>query len=164
MNATDLEVSALWAQWVGAGAAVGAVLVAVVFGYLTLANTRRSKDTQERATITASAEPLSADFADAVVEVTRVHWRVEQAGGERWLLINEGSNTAHDVELSGLTALDQQRLTVDDPTPQTVGPTGVVGFVLVSRFTLSGPANVVVFFALESGGPKVQRVVRVPAP
>ena len=37
-------------------------------------------------------------------------------------------------------------------------------FVLVSRFTLSGPANVVVSYRLEPGGSELRRVLQVPAP
>lgn len=163
MAVTDLEISALWAQWIGAGAAVGAVLVAVLFGYLTLANAQRSKDTQERATLTASTEPLSADFAAAVVAASRVQWRVEPNGGERWLLVHDGSTTAYGVRIAGLTELDKRRLT-SVPAEQDIAPTGTLPFTLVSRLTLSGPSNVVVTFALESGAERVRQVVRVPAP
>jgi hypothetical protein len=162
MSATNLEISALWAQWVGAGSALLAVGVAVVFGVITLNTSRRSKDTQERATLTA-AEPISVDFAQAVVAVSRVNWQVSHYGGEQWLLINTGNSTAHDVELEGMTETDRKRLNAE-PYTRAVGPTGSVAFTLISRFGLSGPFNIVVRFALEAGGDKLQQIVRVPAP
>jgi hypothetical protein len=160
--ATDAEISALIAQWVESIAAVAAVFIALLFGVLTLTTSRRSKDTQERATLTAASDPMSADFAEAVVAASKVHWRVERNAGERWLLIHDGSTTAYEVELAGLTSLDAKRLT-EIPDRQDVGPTGALAFTLVSRLTLSGPANVVVTFALERGDQRVRQIVRVPA-
>lgn len=164
MNVTDLEVSSLVAQWVGAVASALAVIVAVVFGAITLATSRRSIDTQERATLTATGEPTTDGFANAVEALTRVRWEVLPDGGEHWLMRNGGSHTAHEVTIAGLTELDQRRLSPDDPEPSVVGPTSLLGFTLVSRFTLSGPANVVMTFALEPGGEKHSRVLKVPAP
>ena len=161
MTPYEIEYSGLVAQWVGAVAPGLAVLVAIVFGAITLATSRRSKDTQERATLTA-AEPLTADFAQAVLAVSRVNWEVRHHSGDTWLLTNTGNNTAHNVMLAGMTEVDRKRLT-PLPDPETVGPTGSLAFTLMSRFTLSGPANVIVSFSLESDQERLQQIVRVPA-
>jgi hypothetical protein len=52
---TPYEAASLWAQWVGSISAALAVVVAAVFGYLTLLNNRRSKDAQQRASLAAAS-------------------------------------------------------------------------------------------------------------
>jgi hypothetical protein len=161
---TEYEAWSLTTQWITAGAAVAAIFVAVVFGALTLRSSNRSKDAQERATFAAAdkAGPLSAEFAQAVAEVGLVNWEVLPDSGENWLLRNSGSSTAYDVSIVGLTELDKKRLTAGEYG--VVAPTGVVQFRMVSRFTISGPGNIVVTFRLAEDGAVSQRTVRVPAP
>ncbi len=160
---TEYEAWSLTTQWITAGAAVLAVLVAVVFGWLTLATSRRSKDAQDRASYAAAevSAPMSAEFAQAVAEIAQVNWEVNHHNGETWLLRNSGTTTAFDVELEGLTPQDQSRLTTVDIGD--LGPTSVTAFTFVNRFTLSGPGNLVVNFSLMDAGPRVRRIVRVPA-
>lgn len=160
---TPFQEAALWPQWVSAVASLLAVAVAIVFGWLTLANNRRSKDAQDRATLAAVSSPSHADAARGILEAQRVGWEVESGGGEQWVLKNTGRATAHDVTIQGFTSLDQQRLT-RDTQPVTLGPTMSLRFTLVSRYTLTGPANLTVTFSQEEGGPQRQSVVRVPAP
>lgn len=163
MTATDLELSALWAQWIGSIAAVGAVVVAVIFGYLTLANNRRSKDAQERAALIAATSPQG--FRTSVLaEAPSVQWLVKANGDQQWLLINVGSRTAHDVEIKGLTELDERRLTMREPRLRTLTEGEAVEFGLVSRFTLAGPANLIVTYTEVPQGHSLQKVVLVPAP
>jgi hypothetical protein len=140
------------------------VLVAVVFGWLTLATSKRSKDNQERATYAAadSDAPMTAEFADAVREVRQVDWVVLPDRGESWILKHVGGTTAYKVHVSGLTELDQRRLKVVADAGD-IGPTGVVPFTFVSRLSLSGPGNIVVAFHVDEFGPQHRRVVRVPA-
>lgn len=165
MNATDFEVSALWAQWVGAGAAVGAVLVAVVFGYLTLANTRRSKDAQERATITAATDSAEPEFNARISDGQRLGWLVRRTNGESFALMNNSTLPVYDVRIEGLTDMDKQRLTIATPQPLTLEAGDAVEFVLLSRLTLSGPANLVLTYSIDpSGSQRVRRVVLVSAP
>lgn len=160
---TAFEVSALAAQWVGSAAALLSVGVAILFGILTLSNRRLAKDNQERSTLTAAAEPVSQSVASLVAEMTRVHWVVLRAGGEEWTLLNDGADAAYDVTIEGLTDLDQRRLTPTPAARSVVMSAGSIPFTLVSRFTLSGPANVVVTYALEPHGTELRKVVQVPA-
>jgi hypothetical protein len=160
------DASALWAQWVGSVAAVLSVGVAIVFGYLTLANTRRSKDAQERATIAAAAPaPQTADGQlAAAADLGDVRLSVRAAGGERWELRNDGPDTAYAVRISGLTSLDQRRLEYVGNEPEDLAPGQTRQFVLVSRLALGGPANVVVQYRLHEDSPDVRQVLLVPAP
>jgi len=89
---------------------VAAVLVAVLFGYFTLASNRRSKDAQQRATIVAG------------------------------------------LDVAGMTDLDKKRLIEVAAEPASLWPGDAREFVLVSRLTLSGPANLVVRYRLQTGG------------
>jgi len=163
---TTYEAWSLAAQWVGSGAAVAAVLVAVLFGYLTLATSRRSKDAQERATLTAATDDPNAPRTLLAAEDNpdRVRLVVRRQSGEKWLLVNEGPDVAYSVEIDGLTTLDKRRLTAIAGDPHSLGPTQGKEFVLVSRLTLSGPANIVVTFRVEPGGAVLRRVLLVPAP
>ena len=110
---TAYEAASLWAQWVGSISAALAVLVAAVFGYLTYANNRRSRDNQERATLAAAMEgagPARAGLLPSSGSEDGPGFRIRGAGGDRWLLVNEGPETAWGVRVDGLTALDKQRL------------------------------------------------------
>jgi hypothetical protein len=173
MEATTLAVSAydmssLWAQWVGSVAAVASVGVAIVFGYLTLANTRRSKDAQERATFAAAtAAPSAVGPAGPFVPNTAtgdLQLTVRDAGGERWELVNDGTETAIGVRIEGLTTLDRRRLVSVVDEPADLAPGASKQFVLVSRLALSGPANVVVLYRTQPDGPELRQVLLVPAP
>lgn len=162
---TTYEGWSLTAQWVGSGAAVAAVLVAVLFGYLTLASNRRSKDAQQRATIVAALDdPNRPQSVLGRHESRAADFTVRNSAGERWLLVNEGPDIAYLVEVEGLTDLDKRRLQVVAQDPTSLGSGQTKEFVLVSRFTLSGPANVVVSYRLEPGGSQLRRVLHVPAP
>ncbi|UWF76883.1 MULTISPECIES: hypothetical protein [Microbacterium] len=88
--------------------------------------------------------------------VGRVHRR-----GETWLLVNEGTVPALDVHVEGLTELDRRRLSAA-PRP-LLAPGEAVEFTLVSRLTLSGPANVVVTYRLDGDGAERRRVLQVPS-
>jgi hypothetical protein len=163
---TTYETWSLAAQWVGSGAAVAAVLVAMVFGYLTLASSRRSKDAQERATLIAATDARNTPrtLLAAEDDPERARLMVRHQSGEKWLLVNEGPDVAYSVEIDGLTALDKQRLTAIAGDPHSLGPAQTKEFVLVSRLSLSGPANIVVTFRVEAGGSVLRRVLLVPAP
>ena len=159
---TPYEGASLAAQWVGSVSALAAVVVAVIFGYLTLASNRRSKDAQQRAAIIAATESRSEPPS---VQAGRTGPRltVRLKGGETWLLVNEGSEPAHDVHIEGLTDLDRRRLVAiaTDPEPIEAGQSRE--FTLVSRLTLSGPANVRVSYSTETAEARTV-VLLVPAP
>jgi hypothetical protein len=164
MRVNAYESASLVTQWITTVATVAAVLVALVFGWLTLANSRRSKDNQDRATYAAATqEPVSAEFAEAVKGVSDVSWQVIHEAGENYILRHTGSISARHVVISGLTLTDQSRLEIKGNVGD-VGPTGVVPFVFRSRFSQSGPGNVVVSFQTEnSQSQTLSRTVRVPA-
>ena len=199
------------AEWLSAiGTIAGAVgtflgaIVAGVFGYLTWNISRKTKDNQERATLTAAEEPVTVALGEQpepdprsggkaepgsnaggpgetpkipstwnetllrsllvmAQQQEKVRFSVRSVGGESWQLVNDGTDSAFDVEVAGLTKLDVRRLTSVDPTPADVGAGDALSFTLVSRLTLSGPANVVVNYALSPGGPKARKVLLVPA-
>jgi hypothetical protein len=163
---TAYEAASLWAQWVGSISAALAVLVAAVFGYLTYANNRRSRDNQERATLAAAMEDSGrprAGLLPSSRDDDGLEFGIRRANGNRWLLVNKGPETAWDVRIEGLTALDRQRL---DPGGEEQGPLEAGGdreFGLVSRLTLSGPANVVVSYRRRPDGPELRRVLQVPS-
>lgn len=161
---TTYEVWSLAAQWVGSGAAVAAVLVAVLFGYLTLASNRRSKDAQQRATMVAALDdPNRPQSILAEHDAGRAVFTIRHKAGETWLLVNEGPDVAYMVGIEGLTDLDKRRLIEVAAEPASLGEGQAKEFVLVSRLTLSGPANVVVLYRLEPGGSQLRRVLHVPA-
>jgi len=164
---TPYEAASLWAQWVGSISAALAVFVAALFGYLTYANNKRSRDNQERATLAAAMGEDAAARRSGILPLERVgggpEFVVRRDRAEHWLLVNEGSETALDVQLTGLTTLDRQRLS-GAVGPNDLAPGQFREFGLVSRFTSSGPANVVVRYRLEAGGAELSRVLQVPAP
>jgi len=163
---TTYEAWSLAAQWVGSSAAVAAVLVAVLFGYLTLANNRRSKDAQQRATMVAALDdPHRPQSTLTANESGRADLTIRHKTGETWLLVNEGPDVAFMVEIEGFTDLDKKRLVEVAANPASLDEGQAKEFVLVSRLTLSGPANVVVSYRLEGDdGPRLRRVLQVPAP
>ncbi len=163
---TPYEASSLWAQWVGSISAALAVLVAALFGYLTYANNRRSRDNQERASLAAASED-AADHRAGVLPMSRAYaakFLIRHGAGETWMLINRGPGTVRDVRIEGLTTLDKQRLTVTSSEVTALEPGEALEFVLASRFTLSGPANVVVHCLLDPAGEELRQVLQVPAP
>ena len=163
---TPYEAASLWAQWVGSISAALAVFVAALFGYLTYANNRRSRDNQERASLAAASKD-DAGHRAGLLPMSRandVNFLIRHDVGETWLLINEGPRTARDVRIEGLTTLDRQRLTVTSPKTTALEPGEALQFALVSRFTLSGPANVVVHCLLDPDRTDVRQVLQVPAP
>ncbi|GAA4375099.1 hypothetical protein [Agromyces bauzanensis] len=136
----------------------------MLFGYLTLASNRRSKDAQQRATLVAAlGDPNRAQSILADNESGRADFMIRHKAGETWLLVNEGPDVAFMVEIEGLTDLDKKRLIEVAAGPASLGEGQAKEFVLVSRFTLSGPANVVVSYRLEPGGSQLRRVLQVPA-
>ena len=163
---TAYEAASLWAQWVGSISTALAVFVAALFGYLTYANNRRSRDNQERATLAAAMDGTARPRVGLLPDERRTgaDLVIRSSGGEGWLLINEGPATVRSVRLEGLTTLDQHRLQVGSDEPGDLQPGQSRGFTLVSRLTLSGPANVVVHYRLDEAGPELQRVLQVPAP
>jgi hypothetical protein len=161
---TEYEAASLWAQWVGSGSAAAAVVVAALFGYLTLASNSRSKDAQQRATMVAALDdPNRPQSVLAERESGTADFRIERRSGETWLLINHGPDAAYMVDIEGLTDLDKRRLQEVALDPASLSPGQAKEFVLVSRYTLSGPANVVVSYRLEPGGSQLRRVLQVPA-
>ena len=162
---TAYEAASLGAQWVGSISAAFAVLVAAVFGYLTYANNKRSRDNQERATLAAATQPEGGHRV-GILPTSRdsFNFIIRRAAGENWLLVNEAPHAAWGVRVEGLTTLDNQRLTVGSPTLSDLEPGEAKEFALVSRRTLSGPANVVVFGRLDPAGPELRQVLQVPAP
>jgi hypothetical protein len=163
MTPEEIAESALAAQWVGAGAAAGSVVVAVIFGIVTLRTSNRAKDAQQRAAGTAAGAPSSTSLASLVADVDPVVWVVRRARGEEWVLVNEGTESAYNVSIDGLTDLDKKRLTKVAPIPEVVEPGLTLSFTLVSRLTLSGPANVVVTYFDGPGGVLRTQVLLVPA-
>jgi hypothetical protein len=171
MDPNEIAKSALDAQWLSAWATVAAAILAGLFGFLTLFNFRLGRrneklgqDNQERATLTAASDPMTEDVATLLGNINRIRWTVSHDAGESWLLFNEGTDDAYDVQISGLTALDRQRLTTFPTEPTLVPSAEAVGFDFVSRFTLSGPGNLVVTYATEPDGVGLRKVVLVPAP
>lgn len=163
---TPYEAASLWAQWVGSISAALAVFVAGLFGYLTYANNKRSRDNQERATLAAAMSGGGESRAGILPTGSSrgAEFAIRGLGAEQWLLVNEGPESASGVRLEGLTTLDQQRLRGSAEGPVDLGPGQAHEFVLRSRFTLSGPANVVVTYRLQGGGSELRRVLQVPAP
>ena len=158
------ESSSLAAQWVGSSAAVAAVLVAVLFGYLTLASNRRSKDAQQRATLVAALDdPNRPQSILAQNEQVRADLSIRHKAGETWLLVNEGPDVVFVIDIEGMTDLDRRRLIEVASEPASLAAGDVREFVLVSRLTLSGPANVVVKYRLRPGGSVLSRVLQVPS-
>lgn len=161
---TEYEAASLWAQWVGSVSALAAVVVAAVFGYLTLASNNRSKDAQQRATLVAALDdPNRPQSILAEHESGRADFQINHKGGETWLLINQGPDIAYVVDIEGFTDLDKRRLQEVALDPASLSPGQAKEFVLVSRYTLSGPANVVISYRLEPGGSQLRRVLQVPA-
>jgi hypothetical protein len=144
-----------------------AVLVAALFGYLTYANNKRSRDNQERASLAAAMNDVGGPRVGLLPtsrEPGGVNFLVRHRAGESWLLMNDGPETARDLRIEGLTTLDKQRLTVDLPEPSVLEAGQACEFMLVSRLTLSGPANVVVHYRLDPDGAELRQVLQVPAP
>ena len=140
------------------------MLVAVLFGYLTLASNRRSKDAQQRATIVAALDdPNRPQSVLAQDESGRAEFAIRHKTGETWLLINDGPDVAFAVHVEGMTDLDKKRLIEVAAEPVSLGPGDAKEFVLVSRLTLSGPANVVVKYRLRPGGSVLSRILQVPS-
>ncbi|GAA1214323.1 hypothetical protein [Rhodoglobus aureus] len=167
--ATDPSGFELWslaAQWVSAGAAVLAVFVAAVFGWLTLANNRRSKDTQERATLIAATDEQNApqSLLARRDDPNGARLTIRHTTGEQWQLVNEGPAACIIDEVAGLTAQDKKRLATVAADSDPLNPGDAKDFTLVSRLALSGPANVVVSYRVEPGGSPLRRVFLVPAP
>jgi len=167
--ATDVSLYEAWslgAQWVSAGAAVLAVFVAAVFGWLTLVNNRRSKDTQERATLIAATDEQDAppSLRASRVESNGARLTIRHYSGEHWQIVNEGPATCIIDDVAGLTALDKKRLTAVAAEPDSLSPGEAKEFILVSRLTQTGPANIVVSFRVEPGGSLLRQVLLVPAP
>ncbi|MDJ0376973.1 hypothetical protein [Cryobacterium sp. PH31-L1] len=164
MHAIDLEVSSVLAQWVGAVAAVGAVVVAIVFGYLTLATTRRSKDAQERSAITAVTDSNEQGIDSLMFNANRQSWPIQRTNAGTFTLMNNSTLPFYDVRIEGLTDLDKRRLTVNSPQPLMLEAGARLEFSLVSRLTLSGPANLVLTYAIDPGGTqRIRKVLLVPA-
>jgi hypothetical protein len=165
MSATEFEMWSLAAQWVGSGAAVAAVGVAIAFGIITLRTSRQSKDAQERSAVTAAAEQSEQDF-NAVFNQQSTEFQVDHIGGENFTVMNHTVVTMYDLRVEGLTDQDKRRLTVTTPLPVAALESGqTVEFVLVSRFTLSGPANLVVTYAIDADGiHRARKVLLVPKP
>ena len=162
---TDYESAALAAQWVGSVSSALAVVVAAVFGYLTLQNNRRSRDAQQRASLAAASDDMES--RQGLVPRAKTGGSTLSAvhrSGETWALVNSGPDTVHLVRMEGLTDLDKRRLRElpTEPTPLEAGQS--TEFVLTSRYTMSGPANLVVWFSLHPGGAPVRVVLQVPAP
>jgi len=166
MTPEQIALSSLQAQWWGVAAAFLTVIVAAVFGYLTLLNNQRAQDAQNRATRTAVTgtprRPGRLRQAGLRSAPTEVAWAVQTAG-DQWILVNEGAATAHDVRLTGYTDLDQRRLSVADGAPRTLAPGEALAFSILSRFTVRGPANVVVTFAFEPGAEPARQTLLVPS-
>ena len=163
---TPYEAASLWAQWVGSISAALAVVVAAVFGYLTLLNNRRSKDAQQRASLAAASGEGASPSQGVLPGSPRSpgpRFEVRHKVGETWLLINDGPGAAYDVEISGLTDLDKQRLQSVAPAPETLAAGQSREFILISRLTRSGPANIVVSFRLQPGESGLRRVLQVPS-
>lgn len=163
---TPYESASLWTQWIGSISAALAVVVAIVFGYLTLASNQRSKDAQQRATLAAAlaGSPHSSQTLLAGARPGTTRLSVRHKAGEAWLLVNDGPDTVYLVDIQGLTELDKKRLHETPRDPPTLAPGEAAEFSLVSRYTLSGPANVVVTYRLQPEGPPLQSVLQVPAP
>jgi len=166
MTPEQIALSSLQAQWWGVAAAFLTVIVAAVFGYLTLLNNRRAQDAQSRAARAAVTErprrPGRLRQAGLMPAPAEVAWAV-QTSGDQWILVNEGTVTAHDVRLTGYTELDQRRISVADGAPRTLAPGEALAFTVLSRFTVRGPANVVVTFAFEPGAELSRQTLLVPS-
>lgn len=160
---TPYESASLVTQWISAVASVLAVLVAVIFGWLTLINNRRSKDAQDRATYAAAGSSTvgPAGVEPRTGQAGLPDWELERQGDATWLLKNAWPSVAYDVTVQGLTELDNRRLMVPSDRV-TLEPAATLGFEFRPRLSLPGPGNIVVRFATEEGGPTSTRVLRVP--
>ena len=112
---TEYQNATLIVQWIGSAASAVSVVVAVIFGWLTLLNTRRSKDNQERSTRTAAAisEQINESIATGIRAAQpggSATWSVRPAGGEDWFITWVGQNGIMDVRIEGFTELDNRRL------------------------------------------------------
>lgn len=92
---TSSDSWSLAAQWAGSSVAVAAVLVAVLFCYLTLASSRRSKDVQQRATIVAALDdPYQPQSILGEGDAGHADSTIRHKAGKAWLLVNEGPGVA----------------------------------------------------------------------
>jgi hypothetical protein len=160
MNPDEIAASSLWTQWLGLGVSLVVGGVGIYFARLAHITSRLSRDNQERSTLTA-ADALGLLPSPSVIP--SIIWSISPAGGESFSLVNRGHETAYDVNVDGLTELDKKRLTVTNPTP-SLEPFAALTFVLVSRLSLSGPANLVVKHSTEPGGTRIGNVLVVHAP
>ncbi|TDW28699.1 hypothetical protein [Cryobacterium psychrophilum] len=167
MTPEQIALSSLQAEWWGVAASFLTVIVAAIFGFLTLLNNRRALDAQNRAALAAVTaaprRPGRLRQAALIPANAEVAWAIESVADGQWMLINAGTATAYDVALTGYTDLDQRRISVADGAPRTLAPGEALAFTVLSRFTLRGPANVVVTFAFESGAATVRQTLRAPA-
>jgi hypothetical protein len=160
MNPDEIAASSLWTQWLGLGVSLVVGGVGIYFARLAHITSRLSRDNQERSTLTAADAPGILPSPSVVPSIA---WSISPTTGESYSLVNRGFETAYDVTVDGLTELDKKRLTVDNPTP-SLEPFAALAFVLVSRFSLSGPANLVVKHSTEPGGTRIGNVLVVHAP
>lgn len=164
---TEYQSAALLVQWVGSAAAAVSVVVAVIFGWLTLMNTRRSKDNQERSTRTAAAvgEQMSTAIAAGIRAAQpggNASWSVRPAGGEDWFITWEGQSGIMDVRVEGFTELDKRRLGPMEAR-DSLGSGDSLRVTIVSRLSLSGPANVVVSYVHSIPGSRFSDTLLVPS-
>lgn len=76
--------------------------------------------------------------------------------------MNDGTVDAVDVDLQGLTETDRRRLGAPVHAG-TLAPSEQLEFPFASRFTLSGPGNIVVSWRTASDDTAQRTVLRVPA-
>ncbi|TFC93013.1 MULTISPECIES: hypothetical protein [Cryobacterium] len=160
MTATEIAASGLWTQWLGLGLSAVVGGLGIYFARLAQITSRLSRDNQERAALAAADSPGILPTPSILPSIA---WSTSPVGGESYVLVNRGFETAYDVTVDGLTELDKQRLTVNNPTPE-LEAAAALEFVLVSRLSLSGPANLVVKHSTEPGGTRIGNVLLVHAP
>lgn len=153
LEPSAFEISGLWAQWVSAGAAVAAVVVAALFGALTLANTRKSNDAQQRASLALDTSPdLVATFERGLRDGPTVEWEVEKGPKPNlWLLMHTGNATAYDVFFYGATDQDQARMYADSSAFASVEPGTSIPFRIRTFWGAAAVPTLIVEWAYAEG-------------
>ncbi|MCJ1709538.1 hypothetical protein [Microbacterium sp. VKM Ac-2923] len=165
---TEFEAASLLAQWVGSGAAVAAVGVAVVFGILTLSNSRRSIDAQERATAALDTDPHLAEMLSRGSQGDPV-WAVEKRPTkDLWWLRNVSDHRVWNVRITGATTQDTERLRFDwssDSEPMTADPNAPIPFRTLNFWGAAAVPTIIVEWADEPDGqPRAERIAVAEGP
>lgn len=184
----------LFSQVIGMVTGIGAVVVAIVFGGLTLRATRTADDASERASIASTTETsLSPDDLARIGRIaaglTALPGGIETRGGAtaggtppppsrpaqtvRWRLQHRGGVVWDLYNVGDARAYDVtlEGLTTQDrqriksePSTTNVEPGNLVTFTMFTAFSMSGVATLVISWSRTSGGPHETKRLPVVAP